>query len=98
MIFAQFRTSLNEIVTGEKLQAALDVVADDWESLAYRIRESDDYASHVTNEQKDANLTTRIAQAESIRRGQNLHQFWIWQRINAQLTGQCVSFLPKTGS
>lgn len=41
----QFKTHTGEVVTGERLQAALNVVADFWESNARAIRESGDYAA-----------------------------------------------------
>ena len=87
-----FRTHTGEIVTGDKLQAALNAVADDWAALGRAIRAEDRYASHVTEETKDAALVKMLASAEAIRQG-DVKSFTIWQRVNAKLTGECVALL-----
>ena len=88
----KFRTHTGEIIEGERLQIALNAVADDWRDIALRIHESGDYASHVTQERKDANLERDLAFAEEIRNGGRFG-FTIWQRVNTKLTGECVGFL-----
>ena len=90
-----FRTHTGEIVKGKRLQDALEKVADKWASNARAIRENDDYAPHVTEEKKDLNLKRHLAYAEGIRTGENVNNFTIWQRVNTELTGDCVALPPK---
>lgn len=89
------RTHTGEIITGARLQAALDRVAQDWEELAHAIRKEDAYAPHVTDAQKEANLQGMLQSAAAIRTGSN-RSFTIWQRVNTVLTGECVALLPVT--
>jgi hypothetical protein len=90
----KFKTSNGEIVEGPRLQAALETVANFWADNGRRIRTEDLYASHVTAEQKETNLRNQLARAEEIRAGIKINNFTIWQRINVELTGECVAFLP----
>lgn len=92
----RFRTSDNEIVTGERLAAALSKVADGVEVSAKRTRESNYYASHVTEQQKDQHLERQMYLAAEIRRGENI-TFWLWQRVNQELTGKCVGIFGEGG-
>ena len=87
-----FRTHTGEIVTGDRLTAALNTVADDWAATAHAIRKEDRYASHVTETAKDEYLADGLAFAEKIRRGETTG-FTTWQRINTALTGECVALL-----
>lgn len=87
-----FRTHTGEIVTGERLQAALNTVADDWAAMAHAIRKEDAYAPHVAEAAKDEYLAKGLAFAETIRRGETTG-FTTWQRINSALTGECVALL-----
>jgi hypothetical protein len=90
-----FRTHTGEIVTGERLTAALASVANAWADNARAIRREDHYASHVTEATKDNALAEGLAFAEQIRRGETTG-FTTWQRINTALTGECVALLAKT--
>lgn len=90
----QFRTHTGEIVTGQRLQDALNKVADEWTRNAKAIRSEDEYASHVTEETKDDCLLKGLNRAEEIRIG-NINSFTAWQDINTSLTGECVALLPK---
>lgn len=90
----QFITHKNEIVTGARLENALVAVAKFWEENALAIRKEDAYASHVTEERKEQNLQNQLDQAKRIRQGTEPMGFWLWQRINTHLTGECVAFLP----
>lgn len=87
------RTHTGEIVTGPRLTAALNKVADDWANLACAIRGEDAFASHVTEETKEQALTEMLERAEAIRNG-DIGSFTIWQRVNEVLTGECVALLP----
>lgn len=90
---AEFRTHIGEIVTGERLQAALNVVADFYVENAKGIRKEDLYASHVTDDQKEDYLRKGLLYAEEIRLGK-VTNFTIWQRVNTELTGECIALLP----
>ena len=89
-----FRTHTGEMVQGERLQAALGAVADDWAALGHAIRREDAYASHVGEATKDQLLARDLEAAERIRQGE-VASFTIWQRVNEKLTGECVALLPK---
>ena len=89
-----FITHTGEIISGERLQAAINNVADDWANLAYAIRKENAYAPHVTEKQKEDKLNRMLASAEEIRHGK-IDSFTIWQRVNNYLTGECVALLPK---
>lgn len=80
--------------TPEELQAARETVADWWANNARAIRSNDAYASHVTEKQKDEILARSLETAEQCRRGELDHNFTFWQRINTELTGECVALLP----
>lgn len=90
-----FITHSKECVTGERLIAARAKVADDWARIARAIRSSDDYGPHVTTAEKDEALRIMLAEADAIRAGNHGRNFTIWQRINTELTGECVALLPK---
>lgn len=87
-----FKTHTGEIVSGERLIAALAVVADEWAQLARDIYAEDNYASHVPQSTKDSDLANMLAQAERIRQG-IVQSVTIAQRLNAELTGECVALL-----
>jgi hypothetical protein len=91
----KFRTHTGEIVSESTLSDALNAVADAHALNAYGIRHEDEYADHVTEEQKDKNFLEAIRTAEEIRVGKYLHTFWCWQRVNYELTGASVPFLPN---
>jgi hypothetical protein len=86
-------TSFGEVVTGERLQEALNHVADEHEHLAHAIFEKDNYAAHVTQEKKETNLRQDLEYAEQVRKGIAKPSFCLWQRLNTYLTGECAGFL-----
>lgn len=87
-------THTGEIITGERVQLALNIVAQFWLDNAYAVRKQDQYASHVTTKQKDHNLSQGIKHSQAVKNGQD-YGFTTWQRLNNELTGECVAFLPK---
>lgn len=89
---SQFRTHTGEIVKGQRLQDALNKVGDDWETLAMDIRAEDAYASHVTELQKGLFLAKMVYDADQIRAGY-VESVTIAQRINTELTGECIALL-----
>ena len=93
-----FRTHNGEVLTPDnpRLVAACESVAQWYENNAHAIRRKDRYAKHVTEERKEENLQRQLEYAESIRQRENLNNFSVWQRVNAELTGECIAFLPKT--
>ena len=80
--------------TPEQIQAARETVADWWANNARAIRNGDAYAPHVTEARKDEILADSLANAEKCRKGELDHNFTFWQRINTELTGECIPFLP----
>lgn len=91
-----FRTHTGEVITGESLDRALNVVADFWENNAHAIYAEDEYGSHVSEKTKRDALERQLEQSKRIRAGTEPMGFWLWQRINTELTGECIAFLPKT--
>lgn len=91
---AEFRTHTGEIVTGKRLAAAQERVADWWSDNAHGIYTENAYAAHVSEDTKKALLQRGLERAESIRAGLEPMGFWLWQRINTELTGECVALLP----
>lgn len=90
-----FRTHTGELVTGERLALAANAVADWLAENARAIRREDAYAAHIPESVKSRALEKQLAQAERIRAGIEPIGFWLWQRINTELTGECIAFLPK---
>lgn len=88
-----FRTHTGEIVTGERLRVALAKVAADWRALAHAIYKEDGYASHVAEECKAKNRDDMLTRADEIEAG-SVKSFTIWQRVDTELTGECVALLP----
>lgn len=73
---------------------ACKTVADDWRKLGHAIRQDDQYASHVTEAQKEKALADMLAIAERLEKGE-IGSFTLWQRVNYELTGECVPFLSR---
>lgn len=94
MQVTSIRLHTGEVVSGDRYVAARDKVADWFADNARHVRAEDPYAAHVTTEQKDARLAETLAWSDAIRAGE-AYGFTVWQRINAELTGECVAFLPK---
>lgn len=90
-------THTGEVICGDRLVAARAKVASDWEEMARSIRSEDCYASHVTLAEKEENLRADLALADRIRTGA-AGGFTIWQRINTELTGECVPLLAAGSS
>lgn len=88
----EFQSS-NGHMSGPEVSEAFQKVAGDLLQLAIDIYNEDAYASHVTHATKLANLADAIAQAELVTQG-NITSFTVWQRINTELTGECVALLP----
>lgn len=93
-----FRTHTGGVLPSNdsRLIAACETVAQWQESNAKAIYEENAYASHVTQEQKEKELSEYRAWAEKTRSRENLSNFSVWQRVNTELTGECIAFLPKT--
>lgn len=88
-----FKTTNGETYSGDALTNAFNTVADTMEANAYAIRQDDSYASHVTEEEKDNNLSRSLEYANRVRNGY-IDSLAVWQAINQELTGECVALLP----
>ena len=91
----QIKTHTGRVVDGTELAEAMNSVACDMAQLAKDIFNEDAYASHITKEQKELYLKDGLALADRIRLGQQTMGFWLWQRLNLKLTGECVALLPR---
>lgn len=89
----KFKIHTGEIVEGEMLEIALKKVAEDWRKNAMEIRKGQ-YAFHITESEKDEILKNSLEFADLIERGE-ANSFTIWQRVNFELTGETIAFLPK---
>lgn len=87
------RNHRGEIIPEETLQAALKKVAADVRESA-RIARTEKYASHITEDQKDEFMQKKLDLADEIEAG-TARGFWLWQRVNTIVTGECVAFLPN---
>ena len=87
-----FRTHTGDIVEGAKLRRALNRVAKFYRENAQAIYDEDCYASHVTQQTKDEILARDLAAAEEIKKGR-VDSFAVAQRLNTELTGECVALL-----
>lgn len=87
------RNHRGEIIPEETLQAALKKVAADVRESA-RIARTEKYASHITEDQKDEFMQKKLDLADEIEAG-TTRGFWLWQRVNTIVTGECVAFLPN---
>lgn len=81
--------------TETQIQRAREKVAADWRKMARAIRETDDYAPHVTEAEKDARFRKDKSFAADIEAGLVDHNFTVAQRIWFELTGECVALLPR---
>lgn len=91
-----FKTHKGDIIEGDKLKEACEIEAQWIEANAKSVYESDNYASHVTEQEKLDALHRRYDLAQSVREMKGLNNFTIWQRINTRLTGECIALLKKT--
>lgn len=87
-----FITHTKEVVSGKRLTKALNKVADKMIENAKAVRKGI-YAGHVTEETKEEVLSSSLQLAEKVRNG-FFENFTIWQRINTELTNECVALLP----
>lgn len=91
-IIMKFVTHTQEIVEGQRLTDALNKVADKMVENAKAIRVSK-YANHITEIQKDFYLQQNLEFAEQVRAGYYIDNLGIWQRVNTELTGECIALL-----
>ena len=77
----------------EDVTAARKSVANELRALAHEIRQTDPYASHVSESDKERFLLRDLENAEQVERGELDSNFSIWQRINQKLTGETVALL-----
>ena len=83
-----------KILTETELPNALKQVAYDLRKSAHAIKAENAYASHVTESEKEADLAKNLALADEVEKGLHNHTFWLWQRVDTLLTGECIAFLP----
>ncbi|MEM9358384.1 MAG: hypothetical protein AAGB04_19520 [Pseudomonadota bacterium] len=89
----EFTTHTGEKVSGQRLTEALNKVADDIADLGRRMRQADDYASHVSESEKDKELAEDLQHAEDVRNG-FVRSLSTAQQLNTELTGECIAMLP----
>lgn len=88
----EFATHTGEIVTGDRLKQALNVVADWYAENARATYAENAYANHVTQQEKERLLEDGLNHAEKVRAGK-VTSLTVWQRIDTELTGECIALL-----
>lgn len=89
------KLSNGEILQGEELEKVLKIVSEELKKTAYEIFESDDWASHITEEYKKNYLKLELIYANEVELGYHNINFTIWQKINSICTGESVPLLGK---
>ena len=89
------KLSNGEVLQGEELKNVLKIVSEDLRKLANDIYESNDWASHITEEYKKDFLKKELEYANEVELGLHNNNFTIWQRINYICTGESVSFMKN---
>lgn len=84
---------LGVIHEGQKAKDAFLKVAADLDELALTIVKENEFAAHVTAEQKASFLKKNQKEADQVRHGK-VENFSVWQRINTELTGEEIALLP----
>ena len=83
-----------KILNETELANALKQVANDLRESAHAIKAENLYASHVTESEKLDALARNLKQADEVEKGLHNHTFWVWQRVDTLLTGECIALLP----
>ena len=78
---------------GEELKNVLKNISEDYKKTVYKIFEGDDWASHITEEDKKKYLEQELLYASEIELGLHNNNFTIWQKINLYCTGESVPFM-----
>lgn len=92
-----FRTSEGKVLDWNnwKLVKARKKVANDYRQIAHAIHDGDSYAEHITQEMKDGFLAERLEAADRVEHGTEQMTFALWQRLNAEITGECVPLFAR---
>lgn len=89
------KTHLGETITGARLTLARNYAAS--VNLRYAIsieRGQVEFADHMTREAQLTIAKKERRLAKEIQAGKHDHNFTIWQRMNYNITGESVAFLP----
>lgn len=89
------KTHTGRELTTQELQQARDYVASNHRSISNAIYKKDDYADHVTENQKIDFLQKGLVYAIEIELGQHDDNFTVWQKMNTFITGKCVALFPN---
>lgn len=88
------RLHTGRILTETELSDALAKVADGIRKNAHSMRKGGDYASHITEADKDELLASNLAYADEVEQGLHNRNFTIWQKVDYICTGISVPLLP----
>jgi hypothetical protein len=77
---------------GMTLDEARKIVAKDWRDMAAAILSEDDYAPHVSQDEKLRQYEKNMAFADDIESGV-ARGFTVTQRIHFAMTGECLPLL-----
>ena len=87
-------THTGKIIEGDELKHYLAIVANDLRANANAIHVEDNYASHITKEQKEQYLKQRLEYANEVENGKYTNIFTIWQKLDYIIEGSSVALLP----
>ena len=87
-------THTGKIIEGDELKQYLAIVANGLRANANAIHVEDNYASHITKEQKEQYLKQRLEYANEVENGKHTNIFTIWQKLDYIIEGTSVAFLP----
>ena len=87
-------THTGKIIEGDELKQYLAIVANDLRVNANAIHVRDNYAAHITKEQKEQYLKKRLDYANEVENGKHNKNFKIWQELDFLIEGSSVALLP----
>ena len=93
MKYTEHKTREGKVIKGEAVIEAVKAVCEEYRKNAFELRNSDCYASHITEDQKDEYLIISIMLANDLEEGRINPTFTDWQRVNQKLTGETVALL-----
>lgn len=87
-------THTGKIIEGDELKHYLAIVANGLRANANAIHVKDNYAAHITKEQKEQYLKQRLNYANEVENGQHPNSFAIWQKLDYIIEGSNVALIP----
>lgn len=87
------KLSNGKILQGKELKKVLKNISEDYKKTVQEIFESNEWASHITEEDKKEYLEKELLYASEVELGLHNNNFTVWQKINLYCTGESVPFM-----